>query len=110
MILGHKIGGGKVAVLENRARLVADYVRPKNKKGVRAFLGLAGYYRRFVPNFGSLAVPLTKMTKKDMPDCVEWMQEGVQTFTAISKSLVNTCSLTIPLSKDGYMFQTDASG
>ena len=109
VFLGHKIGGGKVAVPQNRARSVAEYVRPKNKKGVRAFLGLAGYYRRFVPNFGSLAVPLTKMTKKGMPDCVEWTQEGVQAFTAISKSLVNTCSLTIPLSKDSYRLQTDAS-
>ena len=76
VFLGHKIGGGKVAVPENRARSVAEYVRPKNKKGVRAFLGLAGYYRRFVPNFGSLAVPLTKMTKKGMPDCVKWAQRG----------------------------------
>ena len=56
------------AVPENRARLVAEYVRPKNKKGVRAFLGLAGYYQCLVPNFGSSAVPLTKMTKKGMPD------------------------------------------
>ena len=110
VFLGHKIGGGKVTVPENRARSVAEYVRPKNKKGVRAFLGLAGYYRRFVPNFGSLAVPLTKMTKKGMPDCVEWTQAGVQAFTAISKSLVNTCSLTIPLSKDSYRLQTDACG
>ena len=50
------------------------------------------------------------MTKKGMPDCVEWTQAGVQAFTAISKSLVNTCSLTIPLSKDSYRLQTDASG
>ena len=50
------------------------------------------------------------MSKKGMPDCVEWTQEGVQTFTAISKSLVNTCSLTIPLLKDSYRLQMDASG
>ena len=50
------------------------------------------------------------MTKKGMPDCVEWTQEGVQDFSAISKSFVNTCSLTIPLSKDSYRLQMDASG
>ena len=56
VFLGHNIGGGKVAVPVNRARAIAKHVRPKNKNGVLAFLGLAGYYQRFVPNFGSLAV------------------------------------------------------
>ena len=50
------------------------------------------------------------MTKKSMPDCVEWTQKGVQAFTAICKSFINTCSFTIPLSKDIYRLQTDASG
>ena len=61
VFLGHKIGGGKVAVPENRARSVAEYVRPKNKKGVCAFLSLADHYRRFVHNFELLAAPLTKI-------------------------------------------------
>ena len=62
--LGHEIGEGRLAVPENRVDHVADFIRPTIKKGVRAFLGTCGYYRKFVKDFGKLALPLASMTKK----------------------------------------------
>ena len=62
--LGHLIGKGRVAVPEDRASAIANYVQPTTKKGVRAFLETAGYYRRFIPKFGAIAAPLTQLTRK----------------------------------------------
>ena len=49
--LGHHVGMGKVRVPVVRVRAMKDYVRPTSQKGLRAFLGTAGYYQRFVPDF-----------------------------------------------------------
>ena len=70
--LGHTVGQGQVHPLVAKVRAVQEYTQPKTKKDVRAFLGLCGYYRRFVPNFATIATPLTNLTKKDRPNVVEW--------------------------------------
>ena len=49
--LGHEIGHGLVSVPEARVKALRDYHRPKHQKGLRAFLGTAGYYRKFIPDF-----------------------------------------------------------
>ncbi len=43
---------------------------------VRAFLGLTGYYRRFIPDFASVAVPLTNLTRKNVPNHVPWISKS----------------------------------
>ena len=63
-----------MAVPEDRAAAIANFIKPTSKKGVRAFLGTTGYYRKFVPDYGKLAKPLT----------------------LLRKCLCNTCMLTIP--------------
>ena len=50
---------------------ILDSPRPRTKKEVRWFLGLAGYYRQFVPHFSDLASPLTDLTRKRAPDTVQ---------------------------------------
>ena len=47
--LGHKVGNGKIEMEEAKLEALRNFNRPKTKKDVRAFLGLAGYYRRFIP-------------------------------------------------------------
>ena len=108
--LGHLIGKGRVAVPEDRASAIANYVQPTTKKGVRAFLGTAGYYRRFIPKFGAIAAPLTQLMRKAEPEIVSWTLESEQAFSKLCKCLSDVCVLTIPLPSDQYRLQTDASG
>ena len=108
--LGHRIGHGRVAVPEDRATAIAEFVKPTTKKGVRAFLGTSGYYRRFIPDFGKLAKPLTMLTRKAEPDQVHWTLEGEQAFNHIRELLCKSCALTIPTLSDDFRLHTDASG
>ena len=64
--LGHGIG--RVRQEQNKIKAVQNFEQPKKKKDVRAFLGLADYYRIFIPRFSETAIPLTDATKKDAPD------------------------------------------
>ncbi len=69
--LGFHLGHGQVRPQIDKTAAVAACPSPKTKKEVRQFLGLAGYYRRFIPNFSDLTSPLTDLTKKEAPDPVQ---------------------------------------
>ena len=62
--LGHVIGGGEVQPEPVKVRAVKEYPIPATKKDVQAFLGLVGYYRWFIPQFVSIAAPLSDLTRK----------------------------------------------
>ncbi|XP_068228128.1 uncharacterized protein [Palaemon carinicauda] len=64
--LGHEVGLGKVSVQQAYVEAITEFPIPKNKREVRKFLGMVGYYRRFVKNFADLAAPLTNLLKKDV--------------------------------------------
>ena len=64
--LGHVFGGGQVTPDPQKLNAVRDYLTPVSKKQVRAFLGLAGYYCRFVSHFSTIAEPLTELTKAEI--------------------------------------------
>ena len=107
--LGHFIGCGTVAVPENRASDMANYIRPRTKKQLRSFLGAASYYRRFVKNFAHFSAHLTPSTSKFSPNVVVWVDAMVEAFDQIKVSLVNICVLTIPCQGDMFSLHTDAS-
>ena len=63
--LGHIIGKNGIMVDPNKIESVKNWPRPKSVTEIRSFLGLAGYYRRFVEGFSKLSMPLTELTKKN---------------------------------------------
>ena len=76
--LGHVVGGGQVKPEINKLEAVKNFPTPKTKKEVQSFLGLTGYYRRFVKDHASMAVPLTNLTRKECPEAVVWTEERIK--------------------------------
>ncbi|XP_069551592.1 uncharacterized protein [Brachyistius frenatus] len=73
--LGYHLGGGQVRPQVDKTAAIPACPQPKTKKEVRRFLGLAGYYRRFIPNFADLTSPLTDLTRKVASDPVQWTEQ-----------------------------------
>lgn len=82
---------------------------PRTKKEVRSFLGLAGWYRRFVPQFATIAAPLTALTAKDQRDPVIWNEDCEAAFQALKASLCSSPVLRSPDFSQRFLVQTDAS-
>ncbi|XP_058637108.1 uncharacterized protein LOC131543606 [Onychostoma macrolepis] len=98
--------GPEAAIKINPLALVprGDHLS-KTKKEVRQFLGLAGYYRRFIPNYSELTSPLTDLTKKEAPD-PEQCQQAVTRVKAVlcGGPLLHSPNFSLP-----FLLQTDAS-
>ena len=108
--LGHVVGEGKVEPAACKVQAIADFPGPlRTKKSVRAFLGLAGYYRRFISNFADIAAPLSDLTKASLPNKVRWTPDCEQAFTTLKKALMNKPVLRNPDFQKPFMLQTDAS-
>ena len=60
--LGYVVGGGTIEPMECKALAVQKFAQPRTKKQVRSFLGLCGYYRKFVPELSTVASPLSDLT------------------------------------------------
>ncbi|CAA7032061.1 unnamed protein product [Microthlaspi erraticum] len=75
---------------------------------IRSFLGLAGYYRRFVKGFATMAQPMTKLTGKDVP--FVWSAECEESFGKLKEMLTTTPVLALPEPGKPYQVYTDASG
>ena len=89
---------------------VNNFPRPTSLTSLRSFLGLASYYRRFVPHFATVAAPLHRLTKKDTP--FEWNQDCETAFSQLKSLLTQAPVLVYPQFGQGCSFQleTDASG
>ncbi len=87
--LGFQVGRGLIRPQEKKVEAVRSAPRPTTKTQVRAFLGLAGYYRCFIPNFSSLAASLTDLTRKGQPEKVQWSSASEEAFQKIKEALTS---------------------
>ena len=80
---------------------------PTGVTEIRSFLGLVGYYRKFVDGFWKIALPLTRLTRKKEPFC--WLEACQQSFNELKRRLTSTPVLTLPSGQDGFAVYCDAS-
>ncbi|XP_053873204.1 uncharacterized protein LOC128831095, partial [Malaclemys terrapin pileata] len=107
--LGYAIGHGQVKPLIGKVQAIANCPPPTTKRQVRQFLGLAGYYRRFIPQFAAIAAPLTGLLTKDSPRQVIWTTECDRAFRTLKKCLCSEPVLYSPDFNLPFVLQTDAS-
>jgi len=105
--LGHVISAEGILVDPGKIAVVVDWPRPTNVTEVRSFLGIAGYYRRFVKDFSKIATPLTQLLRKDHK--FNWTEECEASFQELKQKLVTAPILVIPEGNEGYVVYSDAS-
>uniref|UniRef100_A0A8C2IR24 Reverse transcriptase RNase H-like domain-containing protein n=1 Tax=Cyprinus carpio TaxID=7962 RepID=A0A8C2IR24_CYPCA len=107
--LGYQVGRVLIRPQEKKVAAILSAPRPTSKTQVWAFLGLAGYYRCFIPNFSSLASPLTDLTRKGQPEKVSWTSETEAAFHRIKAALTTEPVFRAPNFNRPFLLQTDAS-
>ena len=105
--LGHLVSGEGIEPLPEKLEAVRKMPPPTTPKEVRQFLGLVGYYRKFVPKFADIARPLTNLTKLDIP--YEWTARCQEAFEFLKEMLLKEPVLKYPDPSKPYTLFTDAS-
>jgi len=106
--LGHVISEKGVAVQQHKVKAVTEWPQPQSKKQVRGFLGLTGYYRKFVDRYSDIAIPLTNLTKDDVT--FGWTEREQVAFDMLKLRLTTADVLAHPDPQRQYIVTTDASG
>jgi hypothetical protein len=107
VFLGHVISGAGIEVDPQKVQAVVNWDRPHNVSEVRSFLGMAGYYRRFVEGFSKIAIPLTQLTHKQTK--FKWSDACESSFQELKDRLVSAPILALPTEGQGYVVFCDAS-
>ena len=104
--LGHQVGRGSLACLLKK---IQNCERPTTKKQIQSFIGLTGYYRKFVPNYSDIALPLTDLTRKGCPSKVVWGEAQEKSYQTLKFMLVKAPVLKLPDFSKQFIIQTDTS-
>ncbi|KAL2231154.1 UNVERIFIED_CONTAM: Transposon Tf2-12 polyprotein [Sesamum indicum] len=107
LFLGHVVSGDEVMPDPSKVKAITEWRVPKNATEVRSFLGLAGYYRRFVEGFSIIAGPLTKLLRKGVE--FQRTEQCQQSFDELKKRLTSNPIMVLPSGSGGYIVYTDAS-
>jgi hypothetical protein len=105
--LGHVISEAGVAMDADKVAAVSAWLQPRSARGFRGFLGLAGYYRKFIRDFGLIAAPLTRLLRRD---AFTWDKEAEDAFQALKRALTTGPVLQMPAFDKLFIVDCDASG
>ncbi|GJS86697.1 ty3-gypsy retrotransposon protein [Tanacetum coccineum] len=105
--LGHIVTGAGVEMDPQKVNAVKDWPIPTSLSQLRAFLGLTGYYRRFIKHYATIAHPLTNLLRKDS---FHWSVDAESAFDALKHALITAPVLRLPDFTKPFIVETDASG
>jgi hypothetical protein len=106
--LGHIISEGGIFVDPSKVKDVLSWNTPQSVSDIRSFLGLAGYYKRFIEGFSKISKPVTKLLEKGKT--FEWTPKHETNFQELKKRLTTTPVLTMPYMEKPFSIYCDASG
>lgn len=105
--LGHVISAEGVAMDQQKVQAVLDWPEPRSVKAVRAFLGLVGYYRHFIKDYGALVAPLTALLRKD---AFHWNEDAAMAFCTLKHIITTAPVPQLPDFTRDFFVECDASG
>jgi hypothetical protein len=105
--LGHILTVEGVAVDPGKVETVSNWRQPTNVSEIRSFLGLAGYYRRFIEGFSKIARPITELLKKEKK--FNWSESYEKSFQELKRRLTTAPVLTLPDIQRDFVVYCDAS-
>ena len=105
--LGHVVSSRGILVDPSKIEAVLDWKVPSSVSEIKSFLGLAGYYRRFIQDFSRIATPMTQLTKKSA--VWKWSSACQAAFDELKRLLTSTLVLIIPDPAKTFVVYTDAS-
>ncbi len=107
--LGHQLGGGTISVPEARVEAIRKHPLPRTRKQLRGFLGLVGFYRRFIPGLHQWSSVLTPHTSTAKSGVVSWTSSMLDAFHALCSILSVSVRLCVPCVSDVFVLESDAS-
>ncbi|GJT58151.1 putative reverse transcriptase domain-containing protein [Tanacetum coccineum] len=105
--LGHVIDSQGIHVDPAKIESIKDWASPKSPTEIRQYLGLAGYYRRFIEGFSNISKPMTKLTQKKIK--FEWGDKQETTFQLLKQKLCSAPILALPEGSEDFIVYSDAS-
>ncbi|GFO45342.1 reverse transcriptase [Plakobranchus ocellatus] len=106
--LGHSLGRGAIGLQDENVEKVRNAPKPKKKREVRAFLGLVGYYKEFVPNFAAVSAPLSDLVSKGQPNIVNWGDSQERAYNSLNVAVMSKPVLQLPDVNKKFVLRTDA--
>ena len=105
--LGHVVSESGVSTDPDKIKAIQDWQIPKNAKQIKSFLGLCGYYRRYVKGFADIARPLHKACKRGTK--LNWTEDCQKSFDALRQAMMTPPILSYPVDGIEFILDTDAS-